>query len=101
MTGTPPLGDCPWDDPQRRFEGHHNQFVVSARAVVHAHEIDPDNKVGCMIAGRQTTPIAVSPTMCSPHKTALNTNNFYCGDVQIRGAYPVWAKTLWEKMVSI
>ena len=38
------------DDPQKRFQALHHQFVASALAVQAAHEIDPENKVGCMIA---------------------------------------------------
>lgn len=91
------FSDCPWDDPQRRFEGLHNQFVASARTVVLAHEIDPDNKVGCMIAGSANYPYSCKPDDVLAAQDGMNTNNFYCGDVQVRGAYPVWAKTLWEK----
>ncbi len=45
------FGNADWDDPKRRLTGLHNQFVASAKAVLQAHEIDPENKVGCMIAG--------------------------------------------------
>ena len=37
------------DIPQLRFQGLHHQFVASAKTVKMAHEIDPENKVGCMI----------------------------------------------------
>ena len=91
------FGDVEWDDPQRRFVGLHNQFVASAKAVLQAHEIDPENKVGCMIAGS-----ANYPNTCNPDDVvaALEKDrefNFYCGDVHCRGAYSAWAPSYWAK----
>ena len=90
--------DADWDDPQRRFEGLHNQFVASAKAVQLAHEIDPNNKVGCMIAGNATYPRTCNPADVQLATEVMRENNFYCGDVQVRGAYPVWAAhQIWER----
>ena len=87
-----------WDDPQRRFEGLHNQFVASAKAVKLAHEIDPECKVGCMIAGNATYPRTCKPADVQLATEVMRENNFYCGDVQVRGAYPVWAEhQIWER----
>ena len=55
------FGACDWDDPQARFDALHNQFLASAKCVVMAHEIDPENKVGCMIAGNATYPRTCNP----------------------------------------
>lgn len=41
--------DVSWDDEQRRYTALHHQLVASAKAVKMGHEIDPDNKVGCML----------------------------------------------------
>ena len=38
----------PVDDPEKRFQALHHEFVASALAVKMAHEIDPNYKVGCM-----------------------------------------------------
>lgn len=38
------------DDPQQRFQALHYQLVASAKAVQLAHRIDPENKVGGMLA---------------------------------------------------
>ena len=38
------------DDPQIRFQALHHQFVASAKAVKLGHEINPDFKIGCMLA---------------------------------------------------
>jgi 6-phospho-beta-glucosidase len=89
--------DNSWIDVNRTFRGLHNQFVASAKAVQIAHAIDPDNMVGCMIAGNATFPYTCDPAdvIAAQHKT--RENNFYCGDVQVRGCYPAWAKALWAE----
>ena len=86
-----------WDDPLRRFTGLHNQFVASAKAVQLAHKIDPENKVGCMIAGSANYPHTCNPDDVIAALEGDRAFNFYCGDVQVRGAYPVWARhQVWE-----
>ena len=91
------FGACDWDDPKRRLTGLHNQFVASAKVVQLAHKINPDNKVGCMIAGNTNYPRTCNPNDVVAAMEADREFNFYCGDVQVRGAYPVWAPVLWEK----
>ena len=86
-----------WDDPQRRFEALHHQFLASAQAVVLGHQIDPENKVGCMIAGSAVYPNTCNPDDVIAAQRKQREQNFYCGDVQVRGAYPVWARALWER----
>lgn len=52
-TDTPmAFGNCDWDDPQARFDALHHQFLASAKCVTMGHQIDPQNKIGCMIAGQ-------------------------------------------------
>ena len=91
------FADCPWDDPQKRYEGLHNQFVASAKAVLAAHEIDSENKVGCMIAGSANYAYTCNPDDVLAAHDAMDRSNFYCGDVQVRGSYPCWAPELWKK----
>ncbi len=91
------FSDCPWDDPKRRLTGLHNQFVASAKAVQLAHEIDPENKVGCMIAGNACYPRTCRPADVQIASEVMRENNFYCGDVQVRGAYSCWAPKIWER----
>ena len=90
-----------WDDPSRRFQALHHQFLASARAVQIGHEIDPENKIGCMIASRAVYPYSCNPDdMLLAQKTARMAT-YYCGDVHVRGAYPVWAPRMWrEKDIS-
>lgn len=91
------FGKADWDDPQARFTALHNQFLASAKCVVMAHEIDPENKVGCMIAGNATYPYSCNPDDVLLAQQTQRERNFYCGDVQVRGAYPVWAPRIWER----
>ena len=38
------------------------------------------------------------PELYSWIERVMRENNFYCGDVQVRGAYPVWAAhQIWER----
>lgn len=82
---------------QDRYQSLHNQFVASARAVKRAHEIDPEYLVGCMVAGGPSA----YPLTCDPKDIIAaqieNQNSFwYSADVQVRGAYPAFAKRMWE-----
>ncbi|MDO4806543.1 MAG: family 1 glycosylhydrolase [Coriobacteriales bacterium] len=90
-------GDNDWMDPNRTYKGLHNQFVASAKAVIAAHKINPQNKVGLMIAGSACYPYTCNPADVVAATAKMDESNFYCGDVQVRGAYPAWAKTLWKK----
>ncbi len=82
---------------QEAYQHLHYQFVASARAVKIAHEIDPENKMGCMICG-----ITYYPLTCDPKDILFNRSKwekgiFYCGDVQCKGKYPTYAKRLWNE----
>ena len=82
---------------QKAYQQLHYQFVASAHAVKIGHDIDPENKIGCMICG-----ITFYPATCDPADILLNRHNwekniFYCGDVQCKGKYPTYAKRLWAQ----
>lgn len=82
---------------QNGFQQLHYQFVASAKAVQIGHEIDPENKIGCMICG-----IAFYPATCDPGDILANEYKwqqgiYYCGDVQVNGEYPTYAKRLWNQ----
>ena len=91
------FGDTPWDNPQKRYQVLHHQFLASARCVAMGHEIDPQNKIGCMIAGNVTYPHTCNPADVLAAQRTQREHSFYCGDVQVRGAYPAWAPALWER----
>ena len=74
----------------------HNQFVASAKAVISAHKISKDLKVGCMVAAE-----AFYPYSCHPNdmmkSIELMRNVLYFTDVQVRGFYPSYALKLFER----
>ena len=85
------------DIPQMRFQALHHQFIASAKAVKLGHEINPDFKIGCMIAYMTTYPYTCNPEdiLLAQEKDKLN--NMLCGDVQVRGYYPSFAKRFFEE----
>ena len=91
------FGDLDWDDKQGRYQALHHQFLASAKAVMLGHEIDPNNKVGCMIAGAAVYPHTCNPDDVIAAQRKQREQNFYCGDVQVRGAYPAWAPSVWKR----
>ena len=106
--GILPPGDCvavgtavkvdeSWDIPQRRYTAVHHQLVASAQAVQLAHRIDPENKVGCMLLGRVAYPYTCAPKDALKAQQVMRKANYYCGDVHVRGAYPSFARRLWEE----
>ena len=85
------------DIPQLRFQGLHHQFIASAKAVKLGHEINPDFKIGCMIAYMQNYPYTCHPQDVLKCQKEKEMCNFYCGDVQVRGEYPYFAKRFWKE----
>ena len=80
------------DSKQIRFQALHHQFIASARAVKLGHEINKDFKIGCMIAYMASYPYTCNPEDVFLNQEKDNLNNFLCSDVQVRGAYPGFAK---------
>lgn len=70
-----------------KFQYLHHQLIASALVTKLAHEINPNNKIGCMFAAG-----AIYPYSCNPKDIfeAINVekNNSYLIDVQVRGQYP-------------
>ncbi len=79
------------------YQALHNQFVASARAVKRAHEINPEYKVGCMIAGICTYPLTCDPLDVLAAQKKREDNIYYCGDVMVRGEYPYYAQRIWKE----
>lgn len=82
---------------QDAYQQLHNQFVSSAHAVIMAHEIDPEYKVGCMIAGICAYPLTCDPEDQVAAQREMQDAFWYCGDVQCRGAYGAYAPRVWKK----
>ncbi|WGY46647.1 glycoside hydrolase family 1 protein [Vibrio sp. ABG19] len=80
------------DDPQLRFQALHHQFVASAKAVQIGHDINPNYKIGCMIAYMTTYPFTCNPDDVILAQEHGKMHNHFCADIQVRGKYPYYAK---------
>lgn len=85
------------DSKQIRFQALHHQFIASAKSVKLGHEINKDFKIGCMIAYMTTYPYTCNPEDVFLAQERDNLNNFLCSDVQVRGAYPGFAKRFFRE----
>ena len=79
------------------FQAFHHQFVASALAVKACHEIIPESQIGCMIIYAP-----VYSYDCDPQNElyALQEErlfNYFCADVQVRGKYPTFIQSLFQK----
>jgi len=85
------------DNAQIRFQALHHQFIASAKAVKLGHEINKNFNIGCMIAYMTSYPLTCNPDdmLLAQQKDSLN--NFLCSDVQVRGAYPGFAKRYFKE----
>lgn len=81
---------------QVKYQAAHHQLIASAKATEIAHRINPDIKVGCMLAGASTYPYT-----CAPEDVwksiGRDREHFFFIDVQSRGEYPNYAKKMFEK----
>ena len=84
------------DEVQVKYQAAHNELVASALATKLAHEIDPNNKIGCMLAAGQFYPYSCDPedVFAAMEK---DKGNYFFIDVQSRGAYPNYAKRFLER----
>ena len=85
------------DNKQIRFQALHHQFVASAKAVKLGHSINKDFKIGCMIAHMTTYPYTCNPNDILLAQKKNQLANDLCGDVQVRGEYPFFAKRYFEE----
>lgn len=83
------------------YTAAHHELVASALATKIAHEINPENKVGCMLAGGSTYPNTPSPQDVF-QSIQKDRENYFFIDVQSRGYYPTYLlKELEKKDISI
>ena len=86
-----------YDNPEEAMYicGHHT-LVASAKAVKIGKEINPDFKIGNMIAM-----VPIYPFSCRPADQVLAQqqmhNRFFFCDVQCRGHYPAYALKMFER----
>ena len=73
-----------------------HQLLASAKAVQILHEIDPNNKVGNMVAYGATYPYTCNPDDVLKSKESMRGYHFYF-DVQARGYYPSYKLKEYER----
>ncbi|MGV3150471.1 glycoside hydrolase family 1 protein [Rothia sp. 11273D007AR] len=73
--------------PQRLYQAVHHELVASARATRLAHEIDGQNRVGCMILAVPRYPLTPDPADVLAAQVASR-DDYVFGDVHCRGTYP-------------
>lgn len=89
------------NEEQVKYQAAHHELVASAIATKIAHEVDPENKVGCMLAAGNYYPYTCKPedVWASVEK---DHENYFFIDVQSRGEYPAYAlKELERKGIDI
>nr|WP_170875229.1 glycoside hydrolase family 1 protein [Virgibacillus pantothenticus] len=76
---------------EARYQAVHNQFVASAKIVEKARGMNPDFKIGTMLADCTTYPFS-----CKPDDVVLamrrNRLQYFYTDVQLRGEYPQYIR---------
>ncbi len=85
------------DKEKSKYISAHHELVASAWATKIAHEIDPNNKIGCMMAAGDYYPYCCKPEDVWEAKMKDRENMMFI-DVQARGYYPNYAKKRFEKM---
>ena len=75
---------------QNAEQARYNLFVGSAYAVKVGHEIDPENKIGLMIAHGVSYPYSCDPKDVFAELDDSRHGKWLYGDVQVRGKYPQW-----------
>ncbi|ULT57721.1 6-phospho-beta-glucosidase [Neobacillus drentensis] len=82
---------------QESFQGLHHQFVASALAVKIGHEIIPGSQIGCMLVYAPVYAFDSNPENVMYALSEEQIFNYYCGDVQVRGEYPAFAKRYFKE----
>jgi len=86
---------------QVKYQAAHHELVASALATKIAHEVDPENKVGCMLAAGNYYPHTCDPADVMASIKADQENYFFI-DVQSRGVYPSYGlKELERKGITL
>ena len=80
-----------------KYQAIHHELLASALATKIAHEVDPENKVGCMLAAGNYYPYTPNPDDVW-EAMMKDRDNYFFIDVQSRGAYPNYA---WKRMEQL
>ena len=84
-------------NPQKQAQAIYHLFIASAKAVVLGHKINPDFKIGMMVAYILTYAYSCNPADVQAEMDfAKGFKNFYT-DVQCRGYYPAYKLKEYER----
>ena len=75
---------------QNAEQCRYHLFLGSAYAVKKGHEVDPENKIGLMIAHGGSYPWSCDPEDVWAELDTAHHFKWFSGDVQVRGYYPAW-----------
>lgn len=78
------------------YTAAHHELIASALAVKLAHETDPNNMVGCMLAAGNAYPHTCNPADVM-ESIRMDRENYFFVDVQSRGYYPSYALKQMER----
>ena len=81
---------------EAEYRAAHNELVASAWATKIAHEVDPENKVGCMLSAGSYYPYSCRPEDVRAAQVK-NQEDLFFVDVQARGHYPGYALKMLER----
>ncbi|MBM7602840.1 6-phospho-beta-glucosidase [Metabacillus crassostreae] len=85
------------DKYQSIFQAFHHQFVASSIAVKACHEMIPDATIGCMLLSAPVYSYDSKPENVMFALQEERIFNYFCGDVQVRGEYPAFAKRFFKE----
>ena len=85
------------DDKTNVFKAWHNQFVASAQAVKFGHDLNKSLQIGCMSIYSTTYSFDANPVNQLATQESIQEFNYFCNDVQVRGAYPAFTNRLHRK----
>ncbi|AGT33814.1 6-phospho-beta-glucosidase [Geobacillus genomosp. 3] len=81
---------------QTMYQAALYELIASAKVVKLGHEINPNFKIGCMLAF-----VPVYPYSCHPDDVMFATeamrNRWFFGDVHVRGEIPNYSKKYWTR----
>ena len=83
--------------PQQCYQALHHQFVASGRVVSLAHTMYPQFKIGNMDCFILSYAATCDPADVLANQAEMRRMNWYCSDVQVRGAYPSYAWRYWRE----
>ncbi|MFL8465235.1 6-phospho-beta-glucosidase [Clostridioides difficile] len=84
------------DKEEVMYQAAHYEFVASAKVVKIGHKINPEFKIGCMVAAMPSYPYSCNPEDMIKFVES-NREQLMFTDVHVRGHYPRHTLKLWER----